>query len=135
MLSHRFSESDMSQFAINDDQLAGCLEIDLGQLCEFNVVELQEYIPLGQRVKLWAVDAWNGSDWLDIGKATTVGYKRLLRFPETTASRVRIRITEASACPTINHVGLYKAPTLKVEPESSRQIPGNIPKDGCPSEP
>jgi len=116
-------------WSVNNDVLTGSLEIDLGQSCEFNVVELQEYIPLGQRVKSWAVDAWTDGDWQEIGAATTVGYKRLLRFPKTTASRVRLRITQALACPTINHVGLYRAPTVKVEPESSLRIPGNISKD------
>ena len=46
-----------SYWATDDDVLRGNIEIDLGQPCAFNVVEVQEYIPLGQRVKAWAVDA------------------------------------------------------------------------------
>lgn len=116
-------------WATNDGQLTGDIETDLGRPCTFNVVELQEYIRLGQRVKSWAIDAWIDNEWREIDQATTIGYKRLLRLPETTASNVRIRITDALACPTINNVGLYKAPALKLEPESSLNIPGAIPKD------
>ena len=100
-------------WATDDDVLTGSVEIDLGRPCAFNVVEIQEYIPLGQRVKAWAVDAWMDTGWQELGSATTIGYKRLLRVPDTTTSKVRIRITSAKACPTINHVGLYQAPVVK----------------------
>ena len=116
-------------WAIDDDVLTGEIQIDLGRPCTFDVVEVQEYIPLGQRVKSWAVDASIDGDWREIGAATTIGYKRLLRVPKTTTSKVRIRITDALACPTVNHVGLYRVPVLKAEPESSLNILGNIPKD------
>jgi alpha-L-fucosidase len=38
-----------------------------------------------------------------------VGYKRLLRFPDVTASRVRLTILDARACPTISEFGLFHA--------------------------
>ena len=117
-------------WATDDDVLTGSVEIDLGRPCAFNVVEIQEYIPLGQRVKAWAVDAWMDAGWQELSSATTIGYKRLLRVPDTTTSKVRIRITGAKACPAINHVGLYRAPVVKMEPESSLNIPGKISKDG-----
>ena len=109
-------------WATDNDVLTGSVEIDLGRSCAFNVVEIQEYIPLGQRVKAWAVDAWIDGDWREIGAATTIGYKRLLRMSGTTTSKVRIRITSAKACPAINHVGLYQTPAIKAAPESSVNV-------------
>ena len=117
-------------WATDDGTSVGSIEIDLGRPCTFDVVAVQEYVPLGQRVKAWAVDARIDGDWQQIGSATTIGYKRLLRVPETNASKVRIRIVDSLACPTISRVGLLWAPVLKVEPESSVKIPGRIAKDG-----
>jgi alpha-L-fucosidase len=116
-------------WATNNDTTTGSFEIDLGRPCTFNVVEVQEYVPLGQRVKAWAVDAEIDGAWQEIGTATTIGYKRLLRVPDTTTSRVRIRITDSLASPTINHVGLYKAPVIQQDPESTQNIPSAVPKD------
>lgn len=75
----------------------------------FNRVLLQEYIPLGQRVKEFMVeysDSEKGDDWQEIRYAnmptrihgdtnlpdetTTIGYKRILRTRKTEAKRVRI---------------------------------------------
>ena len=38
---------------------------------------------------------------------TTIGYKRILLIPTVTTSAVRVRITEADACPVLNRIALY----------------------------
>jgi alpha-L-fucosidase len=70
---------------------------------------LQEQFTLGQRVEKFALDQWDGQGWRPITEATTIGYKRLPRFPEVTTSRVRIRVLESRDCPTLREFGLYKA--------------------------
>ena len=41
-------------------------------------------------------------------ETTTIGYKRIVRFAEKTASEWRIRILDARACPCINNIeGFY----------------------------
>jgi len=76
----------------------------------FNVIELEEYIPLGQRVEAVAVDAWLEGDWQTVGEATSIGNKRWIRIPTITTDRLRIRITDAMACPVIREVGIYYRP-------------------------
>lgn len=51
---------------------------------------LQEYIPLGQRVKAFVVEYLDKDTWLPVKlneETTTIGYKRLLRF-ETVETKV-----------------------------------------------
>ncbi len=57
---------------------------------------------------------------------TTIGYKRILRLPNTTTTQVRIQIKDAKACPVISEVQLYKAPDLLATPEISRNREGPV---------
>ncbi|GAB3976441.1 hypothetical protein GCM10029978_063330 [Actinoallomurus acanthiterrae] len=78
----------------------GNLVVDLGSNKIFNVVDLQEDIQVGQRVSGFAVDAWDGSAWKQVGSATTIGYRRLLKLARpVTTSKVRLRITSSRALP------------------------------------
>ena len=47
-----------------------------------NVVMLQENIANGQRIEKFKVELREKSGWKEVGEGTTVGYKRMLRFPE-----------------------------------------------------
>lgn len=86
------------------------LEFELKQEQAFDRALLQEYIPKGQRVEGFLLQAWNGSSWETFAKGTTVGYKRLLRFPLVTAKKVRLTISSSRAAPAISEFGLYKSP-------------------------
>jgi alpha-L-fucosidase len=76
----------------------------------FDCLLLQERITVGQRIEKFRLQAWSGSAWKEIVQGTTVGYKRLLRFPAVTANRVRLVIDEARTSPTLSTVGLFKTP-------------------------
>lgn len=92
-----------------DDQLQASLEFDLGGLATFDRAMLQEMIATGQRVEEFTLEAWDGQAWKEFAKATTIGHKRLLKFPAVTASKVRLTIVDARDCPTIREFGLFKA--------------------------
>jgi alpha-L-fucosidase len=96
----------------DDHQLSASIEIDFGKEQAFNRLMLQEYFPLGQRVKSFNVAYWDGGAWQLIDKQTTIGYKRILRFPTVTAQKLRVTIEESLACPLLNGIGVYKAPEL-----------------------
>ena len=95
-----------------DNATTGILEIDLNERVTFNVSMVQEYIPLGQRVEEYSIEAWDGQDWKSIVSGTTIGHKKLDRFPDVTASKVRLRIHRAQESPLIRKFGLYRAPIL-----------------------
>ena len=48
--------------------------------------------------------------WHVAARGTTVGYKRLVRFPSVNAKEFRLVIEESRLNPTISELGLYKSP-------------------------
>lgn len=100
-----------------DDGVTGAaLEFDLGVPKTFNRAALQEYLPQGQRIEAFTLDAWDGHDWRTVARATVVGHKRLLRFDDVTAARVRVQIVQSRVRPTLSEFGLHYAPPLPSAP-------------------
>ena len=95
-------------WAVDDSITKVSFTVTLPQARTFNRVQLQEYIPLGQRVAAFSIDALdeNGS-WKPIACETTIGYKRIVHVPVTTTTALRINIEEALACPILNGFALY----------------------------
>jgi alpha-L-fucosidase len=102
-----------SYWATNDDVRTPELVLDLKREVTFNVVRLREYLPLGQRVEAFAVDVWRDGHWTEFAKGTSIGNCRLLRKPAVTASKVRLRITQAPVGPAISEFGLFAEVTPK----------------------
>lgn len=115
-----------SYWTTNDNDLTASIELDLGQAKSFNRLMLQEYIPLGQRVAKFNVEYLNGDKWEEVAQATTVGYKRILRFPTVTAQKVRINIQGSLACPILSKVGLFIAPEKLSSPVITRNKEGAV---------
>jgi alpha-L-fucosidase len=86
----------------------------------------QEYIRLGQRVKSFTVEAQVGDEWKEIARATTIGYKRILRFPTVEATKIRFNITGSKACPVISKIGIYNAPQILTPPVIIRNQAGDV---------
>ncbi len=101
-----------SYWATPDGVTAASFVVTLPEERTFNRVLLQEYIPLGQRVRNFSIEVPDGNGWKKIAAETTIGYKRVVPIPTTTASRLRISIDDALACPTISRFGLYMDPVL-----------------------
>ncbi|MDP2915662.1 MAG: discoidin domain-containing protein, partial [Candidatus Aminicenantes bacterium] len=107
------TDGDKDSFWTTDDGVtAATITFDLGTAKAFNEAMLQEQITVGQRIEEFVLDAWTGGEWKEIARATTIGYKRLLRFREVTASKVRVRITRSRAAPTLSNFGLFHAPEI-----------------------
>ncbi|MBM3501413.1 MAG: alpha-L-fucosidase [Armatimonadetes bacterium] len=85
------------------------LELDLGREATFGCACLQECICEGQRVERCALEVRQAGRWRPIAAATTIGYKRLLRFPAVTARSVRLSILESRCRPTIAAFALYQS--------------------------
>jgi len=81
---------------------------------------------LGQRVKAFTVEALVEGNWKEVAKATTIGYKRILRFPSIKATKVRFSITDSKSCPVISNIGVYNAPVFLNAPSIARTQYGEI---------
>lgn len=99
-------------WATRDGVTSGTLTYTFKKPTRVNRLMLQEYIPLGQRVKKFHVEYLSGKEWktLDAGEpTTTIGYKRLLRFPTIQAKALRIVFDDSRGPLCINHIGAYLA--------------------------
>lgn len=88
------------------------IEFSFDTPTRMNRMMLQEYIPLGQRVKAFVVEYLDKDTWLPVKlneETTTIGYKRLLRFETVETKGIRIRITDARGPLCLSSVGVYDA--------------------------
>ncbi|MBN2103422.1 alpha-L-fucosidase [bacterium] len=113
-------------WATGDSVTTASLIIDFGRPATFNRFLVQEYIRLGQRVKLFKIEAFTGGAWQELATATTIGYKRILRFPTVEAAKLRFTITDSKSCPVISNIGVYDAPQILTPPTIIRDQAGEI---------
>ena len=102
-------------------------EYTLSEGATVNVVLLQEDIAKGQRVEAFEVEALVDGQWQPVGQGTTVGYKRLLRFPEVKATQLRVKLLstrlKANLC---NVAAYYAAPLAETQDEAQwNNVPRN----------
>jgi len=110
--SHAVDGNSDTYWATKGGITAASLEVDLGRPVPFNVSMVQEDIALGQRVEAYRIEAWDGQGWKRIVQGTTIGHKKLDRFPKVTARKARLIIAQSLGCPLIRTFGLYNAPAL-----------------------
>jgi alpha-L-fucosidase len=86
------------------------LDVDLGAVRRFSIVDLREPIARGQHVARFRVIASDApsSEGRVIAAGTTIGYRRLLRLDAPVSGRfVRVTVDEAVAAPERLTLGLY----------------------------
>jgi alpha-L-fucosidase len=75
---------------------------------------LQEDIRRGQRVEQFVLEVCAAGACREFARGTTIGYKRLLRFPEVRleaaqrGARIRLTVGQARGTPAVSAVGVYK---------------------------
>lgn len=96
-------------WALSDGETTGALTLEFPGERTFNRILLQEYIPLGQRISAFHIDARSADgSWHEIARETTVGYKRIVLLPEpVTTTALRLTIDASLACPTLSRLALY----------------------------
>lgn len=100
----------------------------------FNSIMIQEYIRKGQRVKAFTVEALVDGQWKQLAQETTIGYKRILRLPKTTATKVRVNIAEATACLLLSNIEIYNTPQILEMPRIARNKEGWVSITPCDRE-
>ena len=117
------TDGDYDTYWTTDDgTFTGSLTVDLESETVFDVISLQEYIPLGQRIERFNVEVYNENlgEWKQVAEGQTIGYKRLIRLAPMSASKIRINITSSQNIPLINDVSVYKA-------DSRMELESNVP--------
>ena len=102
-----------SYWASDDDVTTVSFTVTLPEQKTFNLVQLQEYIPLGQRVAAFTIEVLNeDGTWKQVAEENTIGYKRIVILPQIATTAVRVNINSSEACPVLNGFALYMDPGL-----------------------
>lgn len=94
--------------------------IELKKQSSFNCILLQENFRNGQRVEEFKIEIPDGKSWKTIVAGTTIGYKRLLRFPTVQSARIRISITSSRDNPEISEIGIFSLPERLIQVSSQK---------------
>ena len=120
-------DADPESYWGTDDAVRNAsLTLTFAKPTAFNRFLVQEPIRLGQRVKSFTVEALVDGQWKLIDKQTTIGYKRILRFPTVEATQLRLTILDAKGSPLISNLQVYKAPLILTPPLVTRGQDGNV---------
>ena len=96
-------------WTMNDSSLTGSITLEFGENIKFDIVQFQEYIPLGQRVEGWSIDVKTENGWQEFAKGSTIGYKRIVQGKLVEAEAVRLNITSSLAVPLINSFAVFRS--------------------------
>ena len=110
-------------WATEDDYNFGTISFTFDKPMKMNRVVLQEYIPLGQRVKDFYMEGELNGKWFRINAfdtLSTIGYKRIVRFNTVELDKLIIYFEESRGPLCINNIEAYCAPILLTEPSISR---------------
>jgi alpha-L-fucosidase len=102
-----FDNDEFSYLIGSQDGVLECI-VELPNAIMCNRFIIQEAISThSQRIEEHALDAWLNGMWKEIANGTTVGYKKILRFPTIETSKFRIRILKSRLEPTISNVSAH----------------------------
>ncbi len=103
-----FDQKHETYWATDDSITTGEITFAMKEPTRVNRVMIREHIALGQRISNFKLEAQdkNGT-WKEVAKSTTIGNKRLLRFPQVEATAFRLTILKSKACPIISDVEFY----------------------------
>lgn len=103
------------------------LLINTEQPVTINRIVIQEAISThGERVEKHVVDAWINNEWKEIASASNIGYKRILRFPEVSSNKFRIRVLECRWQPAISNITAHYYKTRPPQLSITRTIEGTL---------
>jgi len=100
----------------------------------FNRFVVEEDIRYGQRVKKFALEAEVDGKWIplkdelvDNGDGlTTIGHRRIICFPNVTATKLRFMVLDAKCDPIIKRTSVYLAPEItKDTPDAGEKFASN----------
>lgn len=119
-------DANTDTFEVLDGDLKEIL-IETKKPVTINRIVIQEAIAThSERVEQHAVDAWINEAWKEIILSTNIGYKRILRFPETTSNKFRVRVLESRLSPAISNVSAHYYQTRPPQLSITRTLDGLV---------
>lgn len=85
------------------------ITLELKQVTTFDIISLQEYIPLGQRIEGYSLEIWENNTWKKVYEGTSIGAKRLIKLDQPVSTKkLRLNITKSPVSITLAEFGLYQ---------------------------
>jgi len=101
--------------------------VELPMPITVNRFVLQEAISThSQRIEEHVLDGWFDGTWEEIARGTTVGYKKILRFPVVETSKFRIRVLKSRLEPTISKVSAHYYKSRPPQIQIDRDLNGIV---------
>jgi alpha-L-fucosidase len=102
-------DQNLDSFWATDDIVRSAdVVVDFSEPQQVTIVRLREAIALGQRIRAFALDAWQHGAWKQIATGTSIGVCRLLRLPSPSlTNRLRLRIVESDACIALSELSVF----------------------------
>ncbi|RYG10508.1 MAG: alpha-L-fucosidase, partial [Chitinophagaceae bacterium] len=95
-------------WATADDTTDATITFELNKATTFDIISLQEFIALGQRIDSFSIEISNGNNWKKVYAGASIGAKRLVKLENVvTAQKIRIKL-KAPVALTLSEVGIYK---------------------------
>ncbi|CAL0321950.1 unnamed protein product [Lupinus luteus] len=114
-------------WAPEENQSSWTLYINLQELVSFNVLQVQEPIQMGQRVIEFHLEALNqGGVWNRVANGTTIGYKRLLLFPQVKSQYLKLVVDKSRAEPLVSYLGIYMDPVTILSDIQDEKLVGRF---------
>ena len=132
---HKVFDNDLAKGIKPKKEGDSIFMLNFKQPTTFNRFMACEDISRGQRVKEFRLEAFVDGTWIplkdelaDWGDGLeTIGRKRIICFPEVTATRLRMIITKTKARPIISKMGVFFAPELTADiPNSGEKFSSKL---------
>ncbi len=110
---HNFNGNQMTDENLNtywstDDSIVkASIVIDLIKAHQLHYILLSEYIPLGERITGFTIDAFGDNGWELIAEGNAIGKLRIINLEGIYSAWLRINIINASASPAISEIAVY----------------------------
>ncbi|MFM7679096.1 MAG: hypothetical protein ACKO83_09645, partial [Roseiflexaceae bacterium] len=83
------------------------LQVQWAQAVTIHLVDMREYLPLGQRIHAWHVDVATATGWTTVAQGQSIGNRRLVSVPAVRTQALRICVDGAGAPAALGTVGVY----------------------------
>ena len=90
---------------INEKSLE--IELNFEKITPTKGIMLREYLPKGQHIKSFEIEGFDGNNWTNISKGTTIGNRRILTWNTLNISKLRVEILDAFDTINLSGIEVY----------------------------
>ncbi len=93
--------------AAKKDERSLEIELNFGKNTPTKGIMLREYMPKGQHIKSFEIEGFDGNNWTNITKGTTIGNRQILTWNSLNISKLRIKILDAFDSINLSGIEVY----------------------------